>query len=87
MKKNVLLCLGLALLTLAAGCGTKNAKIDEITVQADTVLRIGISTSAEDARAIAANQFAAELIKRMVDFFFDFLDAVEVDSAFTLRHV
>ena len=64
MKKNVLLCLGLALLTLAAGCGTKNAKIDEITVQADTVLRIGISTSAEDARAIAANQFAEEIYEK-----------------------
>ncbi len=64
MKKNVLLCLGLTLLAFAAGCGTKNAKIDEITVQADTVLRIGISTSAEDARAIAANQFADEIYEK-----------------------
>ncbi len=64
MKKIVLLCLGIALLSAVVGCGKKHTKIDEITVQADTVLKIGISTSGEDARAVAAQQFADEILEK-----------------------
>ncbi len=64
MKKIVLLCLGIALFSAVVGCGKKHTKIDEITVQADTVLKIGISTSGEDARAVAAQQFADEILEK-----------------------
>ena len=64
MKKIVLLGLGIALLAAVVGCGKKHTKIDEITVQADTVLKIGISTSGEDARAVAAQQFADEILEK-----------------------
>ena len=59
--------LGLALILTVNGCGNTEKQpinVDPITVEADLVLRIGVSTNREDYRSKAAQFFADEILKK-----------------------